>query len=193
MIFYIHGFNSSAASSSGRLLERQLGVRVHAMEYRSDAMYADSFKSLTEQLNRHGDGCNVLVGTSMGGFYALMLSAAALTPCVAFNPVVEPRRQLRQFLGRNVNFQTHEAYDFTEAMLDSYPERVAGPGGNVPVQVYVSETDELLQGNADLVRRIYPACTVTRTAHRIGDFTPYLATIRQFESLMGSQPGSLVG
>ena len=190
MIFYIHGFNSSAASSSGRLLERQLGVRVHAMEYRSDAMYADSFKSLTEQLNRHGDGCNVLVGTSMGGFYALMLSQALQTPCVAFNPVVEPRQQLRQFLGRNVNFVTQKAYDFTEGMLDSYPERVADPGNNVPVQVYVSETDELLQGNAELVRAIFPDCTVTRTSHRIGDFSPYLATIRSFENFLGVHPDS---
>ena len=190
MIFYVHGFNSGAGSSSGRLLARQLGVEVHPLEYSSDGMFADNFESLKQQVNTHGDGFDVLVGTSMGGFYALMLSQAMLTPCVAFNPVVEPRRQLRQFLGRNVNFVTQKAYDFTEAMLDSYPERVAGPGGNVPVQVYVSEIDELLQGNADRVRRIFPDCTVTRTSHRMTDFSRYLATIRQFENLMGVHPDS---
>ena len=190
MIFYVHGFNSGAGSSSGRLLARQLGVEVHPLEYSSDGMFADNFESLKQQVNTYGDGFDVLVGTSMGGFYALMLSQAMLTPCVAFNPVVEPRRQLRQFLGRNVNFVTQKAYDFTEAMLDSYPERVAGPGTNVPVQVYVSETDELLQGNAELVRAIFPDCTVTRTSHRIGDFSPYLATIRSFENLLGVHPDS---
>ena len=190
MIFYVHGFNSGAGSSSGRLLARQLGVEVHPLEYSSDGMFADNFESLKQQVNTYGDGFDVLVGTSMGGFYALMLSQAMLTPCVAFNPVVEPRRQLRQFLGRNVNFVTQKAYDFTEAMLDSYPERVAGPGNNVPVQVYVSETDELLQGNAELVRAIFPDCTVTRTSHRIGDFSPYLATIRSFENLLGVHPDS---
>ena len=190
MIFYVHGFNSGAGSSSGRLLARQLGVEVHPLEYSSDGMFADNFESLKQQVNTHGDGFDVLVGTSMGGFYALMLSQVMLTPCVAFNPVVEPRRQLRQFLGRNVNFVTQKAYDFTEGMLDSYPERVADPGNNVPVQVYVSETDELLQGNAELVRAIFPDCTVTRTSHRIGDFSPYLATIRSFENFLGVHPDS---
>jgi len=193
MIFYIHGFNSSAASFSGRLLERQLGVTVHVLEYRSDGMYSDNIASLQGQLNKGRDGFDVIVGTSMGGFYSIMLSVAVRTPCVAFNPVVEPRRQLRQFLGRNVNFSTRETYDFTEAMLDSYPDRVASPATNVPVHVYVSETDELLQGNAELVRRIFPGCTVTRTAHRIADFTPYLATIREFEDAKGCCSGSGVG
>ena len=190
MIFYVHGFNSGAGSSSGRLLARQLGVEVHPLEYSSDGMFADNFESLKQQVNTHGDGFDVLVGTSMGGFYALMLSQVMLTPCVAFNPVVEPRRQLRQFLGRNVNFVTQKAYDFTEGMLDSYPERVADPGNNVPVQVYVSETDQLLQGNAELVRAIFPDCTVTLTSHRIGDFSPYLATIRSFENFLGVHPDS---
>ena len=65
MIFYVHGFNSGAGSSSGKLLERQIGAKVHRLEYSSDGLFADNFESLKQQVNRHADGFDVLVGNNL--------------------------------------------------------------------------------------------------------------------------------
>ena len=119
---YVHGFNSSPASNTLRLL-RQVFPAATGLVYPCSGLFAPNLCSLKEQaesLCRADRSPLVLVGSSLGGFYASQLAALLHCPCALFNPVVFPAEALRPMLGRNIHFHTHEEWDFTPDMLESY-------------------------------------------------------------------------
>ena len=137
MLFFIHGFNSCAASNTFRLLRAAFPGAL-ALEYPSHGFFADNRALLLRQAQaaltapvEQGERAAkvpalVVAGSSLGGFYAAQLAAQLARAgeyrvgCVLFNPVVEPASALRPFLGLNTHFYTGERWEFTRAMLDSY-------------------------------------------------------------------------
>jgi len=72
----------------------------------------------------------LIVGTSLGGFFAAWLGCELGLPFVAINPAIRPGRSLRAYLGEGV---THfgEPFLLAEAVVDAYrdlPFRTDGTG-----------------------------------------------------------------
>lgn len=185
MIFYIHGFNSSARSSTGSLLAEQIGKRVVRLEWDCSKPFEANVCKLEKAILCNSDCFDVLVGTSMGGFYALALAKEFGHCCVAFNPVTEPRTQLKEMLGRQVNFSTGKEWNFTQEILDTYPDSI-DIGKGIHAIAYVSKADELLKNNFEIASRHLRNCIPTSEAHRIKNFTPYLQTILRYEDVIGA-------
>ena len=145
MIAYIHGFNSSAASRTLGLL-RQVFPRVAGLEYPSGGRFSDNLASLAAQARARlaDDGPCLLVGSSLGGFYASQAAAILGCPCALFNPVVRPAEALRQFLGRNTHFHTGAQWEFTPAMLESYAAFPDTRTVNIPRFLVLGRQDEVL-------------------------------------------------
>ena len=121
---HVHGFNSSAASHTLRLVREHFPL-AHGLEYPCSGLYADNMRLLRRQIDhlpRGADSPLVISGSSLGGFYASQLAAHYACPCVLFNPVVFPAEALHPFVGRNVHYYSGEAWDFTPAMLHSYAD-----------------------------------------------------------------------
>ncbi len=122
---YIHGFNSSASSRSGRELSQLLGVPVICPEYDYSRPFAECLSSIQKQIDSAIDGridrlC--VMGSSLGGFYALQLRHPSIIHAVAWNPVVFPAIQLEQFLGHNVRFSDGQKWEFCRETLLSYAQ-----------------------------------------------------------------------
>jgi len=135
-ILYLHGFISSPASRKAVLLGHYLKGHAPEIEYlvpqlhhRPARAYAQ-VRSLCQA--RHARDL-VLVGSSLGGFYAM--AAAEETGCraVLVNPAVHPQQHFGRYLGPQQNVYTGERFDLTRehvaelAALDrpavSRPER----------------------------------------------------------------------
>ena len=185
MIYYIHGFNSSAGSSTGRILAEQAGRPVRRLEWDCADPYKANMDRLGNDIVLYSDCFDVIVGTSMGGFYALALAKELGQCCVAFNPVTEPKAQLKGMLGRQVNFSTGREWEFTQDILDTYPDSI-DIGAGVPAAAFVSKEDELLKDNFRIASRHLKECIPTREAHKIKDFTPYIDTILRYENILGA-------
>jgi len=96
MILFIHGFGSCGWGEKSLLLRRHFGIdRVIApdLPFHPDAAIA----KLHGLLGRYP--VEVLVGSSLGGFYATALNAARPLPSVLINPVVRPHELLARYLG----------------------------------------------------------------------------------------------
>ena len=122
---YIHGFNSGRNSRSGHELSQLLGVPVCCPEYDYARSFAECFESLRQQIAAFIGARNdrlTVMGSSLGGFFALQLRHPSIIHAVAWNPVVFPAMQLEQFLGPNTRFSDGIDWEFTRESLLSYAQ-----------------------------------------------------------------------
>lgn len=122
---YIHGFNSGRNSHSGRGLAEVLGQPVICPEYDYARPFSECLASIRRQVAEAIDEANdriTVMGSSLGGFYALQLRHPAIVHTVAWNPVVFPALQLEQFLGKNTRFSDGAEWEFTREALLSYAQ-----------------------------------------------------------------------
>lgn len=114
VIIYIHGFNSSPASSKAQVLRERLDKLGAAHELLAPALPhspAAAAELLEGLVRRHPRAA--LVGSSLGGFYATWLAERCALRAVLVNPAVRPYVLLGVHVGRQKNFHTGEEYDFT--------------------------------------------------------------------------------
>lgn len=122
---YIHGFNSSARSLSGQKLSDLLNAKVICPEYDYARPFSECMASIRRQIVEAVDENNdriCVMGSSLGGFYALQLRLPSIMHVVAWNPVVFPALQLAQFLGRNTRFSDGQEWEFTRSIMLSYAQ-----------------------------------------------------------------------
>jgi uncharacterized protein len=111
-MLYLHGFRSSPQSMKAR--------QVHAWiaRHRPDIYWwcpqlppspAQAFDMTLDALRQWPMESTVLVGSSLGGFYATALAEAVGCPAALFNPAVLPARDLARHLG--LQTQWHDPLD----------------------------------------------------------------------------------
>lgn len=132
MIIYLHGLNSSPLSSKGVALtdycvQRSIGCVAPQLHHRP-GLAVEQIEKLLET-----DGEHVLVGSSMGGYYATWFCEK--TPqarAVLINPAVRLADKLEGHVGEEQeNYHTGERYVFEAAHLEEFRalqvEKIACP------------------------------------------------------------------
>lgn len=161
-VLYCHGFASSFDPDKPKVreLERVAPVRGVTVDYARPPV---------EAFNAHLDALKgaerpLIVGTSLGGFFAAWVGSELNLPFVAINPSIRPFRSLRAYLGEGV---THFGAPFllTEEVVDAYrdlPFRTDGPG-----RVVLDMGDEVIrsQNTLDAVTDL-PVLTFPGGSHR---------------------------
>lgn len=121
---YIHGFNSGKGSRSARKLEEVIGAPVFCPVNDYSKPFTEVMAALAGQISKNRPGkageriC--VLGTSLGGFYALQLRLPALERVIAWNPVIFPALQLASFVGKNIRFTDNREWNFPHEALISY-------------------------------------------------------------------------
>jgi hypothetical protein len=120
-ILYLHGFISSPASRKAVMLGDYLRGQAPDIAYLVPEMHHRPSQAMA-QVQAACAGRNpadlLIVGSSLGGFYATV--AAERTGCraVVINPAVHPQNHFARYLGPQRNLYTGERFDLT-------PEHVA--------------------------------------------------------------------
>lgn len=124
-ILYIHGFNSSGTTATADMLRQSFPEdRVIANSY----PHYDPTTSILEIMKDVNTALSaltsqdelVVVGTSIGGFWAEIVHKLVGVKTVVINPARHPGTQLQKHLGKNVNYSTGITEYFTETDLESY-------------------------------------------------------------------------
>ena len=147
MIIYLHGFNSTGGSAKGRFLKDHMSdIPVMTPTYNYDPRRAILFLEtlIREHLPRNQS--LMLIGSSLGGYYAQYLAHQFGLKTVLINPALMPMSTLHDYLGENTNFYTGETYNLTQTHLDTLlaldiPDPCAEP---VPTLLLVDKGDEVL-------------------------------------------------
>lgn len=109
---YLHGFQSGPQSLKAQETREFLLRCGQACEFSAPQLspYPATAIRQLRQLIAEITGPVVLIGSSLGGFYATALAEAFSLPAVLINPAVYPERELANFLGPLHNPYTGEDY-----------------------------------------------------------------------------------
>lgn len=116
-MIYLHGFNSSPASQKAQQFTdyfRSQGVRdVQVPALSPDPALA--MQTIEDCIGARSEDLALLVGSSLGGYYATYLVERHGMKAALINPAVAPCDHLpSEIIGRHRNQYTHEEYEFTQ-------------------------------------------------------------------------------
>jgi len=186
MIVYLHGFNSGAASGKAAWLRAHLPeLTVLSPTYPAhrvtEAPQVVRAFVAQARLEHAADRRVLLIGSSLGGFWARHLAPELRAGMVLINPAIHPETDLLDVVGPQVNEATGERYTLTEAEVRAlakckHPQ--CDPG--VPTLVLLDQGDDLLDWRE--AEDYYRGCGQTRVypggSHRFDHLPESLDEIR---------------
>lgn len=117
---YIHGFASAFDPENDKIKTLSKNYNVIPFSYNCEEKYLTNLAKMKAFISHNK--IKLVVGCSLGGFYALALSNSVRAVCIALNPSYNPRQTLVQQVGTNIhNYKTKEKINITESVAASYP------------------------------------------------------------------------
>jgi predicted esterase YcpF (UPF0227 family) len=182
LLIYIHGFNSSPASSKAQLLKAKFATLGRSEEFISPALsHSPAQAAAMLDALATGNPEATLIGSSLGGYYATYLAEKHGLKAVLLNPAVRPYELLVPHVGRQKNFHTGEDYDFTAqhvAELRSLEIDRISPGRYLLI---AATGDEVLDYRAAVAR--YRGCrqiVIDGGDHGLSDFENYAGAVLEY-------------
>jgi len=127
MMLYLHGFRSSPESSKAQMLAQRMQARGQLDRWSCPALPASPAealalcKKLAQDLitQHHADASKLtVIGSSLGGFYAVSLAEQLGCRAVALNPAVYAPRDLASQVGEHTQYHTDEPFIFLPEHVD---------------------------------------------------------------------------
>lgn len=125
MILYLHGFRSSPSSYKATSLAKAfdaLGLQQEWVCPQLPASPAESIalcqKLIAEHQRAFPDSELVIIGSSLGGYYATYLAEQHQARCVVLNPVVYAARDLFKHVGEHQHYHSDTPFYFLSHYID---------------------------------------------------------------------------
>lgn len=123
VVLYVHGFKSSsravkATQTKDYIHDYEVDLSFDAMDLPNTPAeaFADMCSFVEKYLNQGVKVC--LIGSSMGGFLSMYLSAKYNLKAVLINPCVYPWNFLEQVKGKQINVYTGDEFEITEKHVE---------------------------------------------------------------------------
>ncbi|MFK3773843.1 YqiA/YcfP family alpha/beta fold hydrolase [Pseudomonas sp. NPDC089406] len=193
-ILYIHGFNSSPLSTKARQLEAVMGQLGLADRLRVPALHHHPRQAMQQLEAAIAElGAPLLVGSSLGGYYATHLAERHGLKALLVNPAVAPHRLFDGYLGTQRNLYTDEAWELTHDHVDALAElEVPPPVDAARYQVWLQTADETLDYRQ--AQHYYQACALRIQAggdHSYQGFVAQLPALLAFAGIARGQYAAL--
>ncbi|MEN9420126.1 MAG: hypothetical protein RI988_3747 [Pseudomonadota bacterium] len=191
-LLYLHGFRSSPSSFKARRLAGWLARHRPQVQWCCPQLPASpkDALALAQSLSAHWPAeDSAVVGSSLGGFYALAMAEARGWRCVLLNPAVEPARDLAAHIGEQPAYHDPaeriffraEYVDELHTIARSMPARLTRPERCLAV---IAQGDEVLDW-----REMAARCAGARIElleggdHALSNFDDLLPTVLRFLNL----------
>jgi uncharacterized protein len=188
-LLYLHGFRSSPQSNKVRILAERVaqrnargaGIDWHCPQLPASPTEAMALASgLIDTTGR----C-VVIGSSLGGFYAAQLANRFGLPCVLLNPGVRPARDLAPFVGEQHNWHDGQSFLFKPEYIDvlraQEPHAPLLPETAKLAMAIIAKGDEVLDWRE--MCAAYPAATLRLlegSDHAISEFVDHADAVLDF-------------
>ncbi|WP_137718780.1 YqiA/YcfP family alpha/beta fold hydrolase [Methylobacillus flagellatus] len=122
-LIYLPGFNSGPQSEKSQQLQQAFpGLQVASY----DSWHPQQAYLQLDALIQAAED-PVLIGSSLGGFWAYQFASRLGLRCVLLNPCMHPERSLRYAVGKVTHYYSGETGVMTDADLDQYPSYRVAP------------------------------------------------------------------
>jgi predicted esterase YcpF (UPF0227 family) len=136
MLLYLHGFRSSPQSHKATLMARAMHEHGRAPEWRCPQLPASPRRAMAlahhlieQAITERGLDPQrqlVLVGSSLGGYYATCLAEHWKCRAILLNPVVYAARDLATQVGDHTQFHSDAPFRFLPEYVDELAEMAVG-------------------------------------------------------------------
>jgi predicted esterase YcpF (UPF0227 family) len=185
MILYLHGFRSSPQSFKARLIGERLNALGRGADYLCPQLPASpkAAIALASQLASQPVPAElVLIGSSLGGYYATWLAERVGCRAVLLNPAVKPPRDLEKYVGVTTSFHSDEPFEFKREYIDELKSFAVDRITDAHRYFLIAATaDEVLDWREMVAH--YPGakhCVIQGSDHGISDFHEYLDMVLGF-------------
>ncbi|UVE17274.1 esterase [Pseudomonas sp. LS44] len=187
-ILYIHGLNSSPDSLKARQLNAALQRLGQAEHLRMPALHHHPRQAIGQLEAAIAElGQPVLIGSSLGGYYATHLAERHGLKALLINPAVNPHRLFAGHLGPQTNHYTGETWQLTDDHVAALAElEVPAPQDPARYQVWLQTADETLDYRH--AQAFYRACALRIEAggdHGFQNFAAHLPALLAFAGVPG--------
>ena len=121
-LLYLHGFRSSPQSFKARRMAAWLAEHQPALHWCCPQLPpspAAAWVLIQQLVAGWPAGRSVVVGSSLGGFYATVVAEALGWPALLLNPAVDPARDLARYIGEQTQFHApDETFYFRAEYVD---------------------------------------------------------------------------
>lgn len=192
-LLYLHGLNSSPDSRKASQLSAAMArmgmtehLRVPALHHHPRQAVAQLEAQIAEL------GQPVLVGSSLGGYYATHLAERHGLKALLINPAVLPHRRFDAYLGPQTNLYSSEVWTLTDDHVAALAELEMPPPQDVDrYQVWLQTGDETLDYRhaADF----YKACALRIQAGGDHGFQGFVERLPALLAFAGFDPALWLG
>ena len=125
LIIYIHGWNSSGNARKAELLKEELAnnAEYEVISFTLKSHPREAIRQLAEIIKSEKVVRKVhLIGSSLGGYYAVFLAESLDLKAAMINPAVWAYKIFENDRGENINPNTNEKYIIDQEWVDSLEE-----------------------------------------------------------------------
>lgn len=185
-LIYLHGFNSSPDSHKAQFLKVFFENSTYSCRYiiprlsYSPAEVESEVSAIIEQ--QLALGPVGLIGSSLGGYYAIYFAEKYGLKAALINPAVKPYELLADYLGENQNLYSGEQYTLTAKHMDELLALDVDPVSNPKRLFLLSQTaDQTLNYQEALLKLDdSPAWVQSGGSHEYSDFEVVIPAIMSF-------------
>lgn len=178
-ILYLHGFGSCGEGNKSSALRAYFGeeeILSPDLPYAPQDAVTYIDKLMTDEK------VTLLIGSSLGGFYATYFAEKFSLPAVLLNPSVMPWRTLASHVGWQERFCDGEVFEFKAVYLKQLERLQTGPQ-NGHYLVLLQSGDEVLDHHvAKTFYQKHKVVVEYGGNHRFENITWYLSMIEAFRS-----------
>ncbi|MFC7289483.1 YqiA/YcfP family alpha/beta fold hydrolase [Herminiimonas glaciei] len=185
MILYLHGFRSSPLSFKTSLLAARMQTLGRGDEYACPQLPASPRAAIELALaiaQTVPPAELILIGSSLGGYYATWLAEKLGCRAVLLNPAVHAARDLATQVGVKTQYHSNEAFEFKREYIDELAA-LAVPAITHPERYFLMAAtgDELLDWR-EMVAQFAGARqrVIQGSDHGISDFAEYADEVLAF-------------
>jgi len=177
-ILYIHGFGAKFDLNSPKLK----GLSGIGAVYGFDIDYTNSKASIEKALGKFilDNDIELIVGTSLGGYYANLIGNEWKIPFVSINPAIEPNTTLKRYIGDNVDWNG-KPYHLSESTVADYSEILKTGNGLVLLDLADDVIDPIKTLNTLLP--FFNVETFEGGSHRFEHIIESLPIIKKFYNI----------
>jgi uncharacterized protein len=185
MIFYLHGFRSSPQSYKTCLLAQRMQELGRGSEYCCPQLPGSPKEAvaLASHLAQKAPVQDLtLIGSSLGGYYAMWLAEKTGCRAVLLNPAVNAPRDLANQVGLTTSYHSNEPFEFKAEYIDELKTLKIGNITRPERYFLIAATGDELLDWREMVAEFPGArqLVIPGSDHGLSDFADYMDQVLAF-------------
>ena len=184
MLIYVHGFASSGNATKAGMLKKYFGKEGKVI---APDLPVEPYKTmiLLQNLITNSKDRVEMVGSSLGGFYAMICNCIFNIPAVLINPTVHPWISLQSEVGMHKNHHTNQTFEWKKEYLHQLEDIYLKCGkiiNETKIFLLLAEDDPVLDYKEaqDEIQKPGSLLVWDRAGHEFSRFNEALPLVREF-------------